>query len=120
MAEAIFILPNDLPDAFKNEVYQGATLFLEIGKRMIDSANLSPNLFVEGDRNALTLPNEITDYSLSMDELKQLCKDKFISHDVFLNFVCDPADPHLEMEDPDLNPVLYKPLVLLDEKVCFS
>jgi hypothetical protein len=120
MSETIFILPNDLPAAFKHEVYQGATLLLEIGKRIIGKADLSPNIFVEDDDHALVLTDELSDYSLSMDELKQLCKDKLIPRDVFLKYVCDPADPNLKSDDPDLNPLLYKPLVILEDRVFFT
>jgi len=119
MSEAIFILPNDLPETFKHEAYQGATLLLEIGKRIIAYDDLSPNIFVEDGDHALVLTEELIDYSLSMDELKQLCKDKLIPRDVFLNCVCDPADPNLKSDDPDLNPLLYKPLVILEDKVFF-
>ncbi len=120
MAETIFILTNDLPDAFKNEAYQGATLLLEFGKRIIDHAGLKPNLFIEDSENAFNLTDKITDFSLSMDEVKQLCKEKLIPCDVFLNFVCDAADPHLKLDDPDLNPLLYKPLVILNDRVFFT
>jgi hypothetical protein len=119
IAEAIFILPNTLPKAFVNEVYQGATLLLEIGKKIISRAGLEPNVFVEDGDNALALPDELTDYSLSMDEVKQICVDKFIPRAVFLNCVTEAGDPNLQLADPDLNPILYKPLVILDDRVFF-
>lgn len=119
MSEAIFILPNDLPEAFKYEVYQGATLLLELGKRIIDQTDLTENIFIEDGNPALVLIDELTDYSLSMDELNQLCKDKSIPHNVFLSCVCNPDDPNLKSKDPDLNPLLYKPLLILEDRLYF-
>ncbi|MFM9825828.1 YecA family protein [Flavobacterium sp.] len=81
LTETIFTQKNDLPDEFKNHVYSGVTLILELGKILSTKFDIEGNIEgAQGERKFDYSFNEIAT-SFSQDEIIQICKEHQINRD---------------------------------------
>lgn len=119
LTETIFIQKNDLPDEFKNHVYGGVTLILELGKIISTKFKIEGNIEgAQGDRKFVYPSNEI-DTSFSQDEINQICSEYKIDPRIINDFIVQPNDTGFSNNDPDKNPLLKKPIIKFEDKYYF-
>ncbi len=120
LTESIFSHDNALPDEFKNHVYRGITLILNIGQILCQRFNISGNIKdIEGE-SKLDYSLELLDTSFSRNEIFQICNKHGIDPKIINDFVISPNDERFSIDDPDLNPLLYYPIVSFDDRYYFS
>lgn len=119
MSESIFILPNDLSAELKEKIRQGVTLLLEFGNYIFKKSALNVNMYTEAENNSIVLPDSREEYSLSIAEFEKLCTKFKVSQEVSLDLILDHKDPRLLEDDYDLNPMLYHPLIIIEDRIYF-
>jgi len=119
LTETIFTQKNDLPDEFKNHVYSGVTLILELGKILSTKFDIEGNIEgSQGDRKFVYSSNEI-DTSFSQDEINQICNEYKIDPRIINDFIVQANDTGFSNSDPDKNPLLKKPIIKFEDKYYF-
>ena len=119
LTETIFTQKNSLPNEFKNHVYSGVTLILELGKILSSKFSIEGNIEgAQGERKFVYSSNEI-DTSFSQDEINQICKKYKIDPKIINNFIVPPNDSGFSNSDPDQNPLLKKPIIKFEDKYYF-
>lgn len=119
LTETIFTQKNDLPDDFKNHVYSGVTLILELGKILSLKFDIEGNIEgAQGERKFEYLSKEI-DTSFSQNEINQICKEYKIDPRILNDFIVQPNDTGFSNSDPDKNPLLKKPIIKFEDKYYF-
>ncbi len=115
-SEAIYTTPNDFSQEFKNEVYQGVSLMLNLGAMLFEQAELKRNSFIANHDDALTLPPQLPRLSFNLDELLELCEENGINPQTIEHFITEPDAPEFAHGDPSLSPLLFRPIVLFDSE----
>ncbi len=110
LTSSIYLMNDDFPEDFKNEVYQGVTIVLALGAILFEQASLKRNMFVESKEKSFLFPDEIR-LSFSEKELDVICKAESIDPDIIEYFLTTPDDPEFDIEEPDLSPLLFRPFV---------
>lgn len=119
LTETIFTQKNALPDEFKNHVYSGVTLILELGKILSAKFDVERNIEgAQGERKFVYSFNEI-DTSFTEDDIIQICKEYQIDPRVINDFIVQPNDKGFSNNDPDKNPLLKKPIIKFEDKYYF-
>lgn len=119
LTETIFTQENDLPNEFKNHVYSGVTLILELGKILSTKFEVEGNIEgAQGERKFVYSFNEI-DTSFSKDDIIQICKEYQIDPRVINDFIVQPNDTGFSNNDPDKNPLLKMPIIKFEDKYYF-
>lgn len=119
LTETIFTQKNDLPDEFKNHVYSGVTLILELGKFLSAKLDIEGNIEgAQGERKFVYSFNEV-DTSFSQDEINQICNEHRIDPRIINDFIVQPNDTGFSNNDPDKNPLLKKPIIKFEDKYYF-
>jgi len=119
LTETIFTQKNNLPDKFKNHVYSGITLILELGEILSKKYNVGGFIQgAEGD-SKFDFSFDVLDISFSYDEIYGICLNHKIDPEIIKDFIISPSDKRFSIDDPDLNPLLYSPIVLFENKFYF-
>ncbi|MES2387840.1 MAG: SEC-C metal-binding domain-containing protein [Bacteroidota bacterium] len=119
ISESVFLLTSKISEVCKDEIYQGAMLLLELGKHIFDKAGISGNLFTEAKNRKIIVPNEIVDYSIPLSEVQYICRINNISDETLASLILNHSDKRIDFSDPNLNPLLYTPLVLVGNSLHF-
>src|SRR5690606_39127823 len=115
----IFTQKSDLPDEFKNHVYSGVTLILELGKILSAKFEIEGNIEgAQGDRKFVYSSIEI-DTSFSQGDIIRICQEYRIDPRVINDFIVQPNDTGFLNNDPDKNPLLKKPIIKFEDKYYF-
>ncbi len=119
LTETIFTQKNDLPHEFKNHVYSGVTLILELGKILSAKFDIEGNIEgAQGERKFVYSSKEI-DTSFSQSDIIRICKEHQIDALVINDFIVQPNDTGFVDNDPDKNPLLKKPIINFEDKYYF-
>lgn len=120
LTETIFTQKNNLPDKFKNHVYSGITLILELGEILSKKYNVGGFIQgAEGD-SKFDYSFDVLDTSFSYDDIYRICLNHNIDPEIIKDFIISPNDTRFSNDDPDLNPLLYSPIVLFENKFYFA
>ncbi len=120
LSESIFSQDCTLPDEFKNHVYSGITLILNLGQKLSQKFNISGNIRdVEGE-SKLEYSFDLKDTSFSQEEIYSICENHGIDPRIVNDFLISPNDKRFSIEDPDLNPLLYYPIVSYEDRYYFA
>lgn len=119
LTETIFTQKNKLPDEFKNHVYSGITLILELGQILSRKFNIRGNIEgAEGD-SKFDYSFELLDTSFSYEDIYGICSNHQIDPEIIKDFLISSNDKRFSINDPDLNPLLYSPILLFKNKFYF-
>lgn len=119
ITETIFTQKNDLPHEFKNHVYSGVTLILELGKILSAKFDIEGNIEgAQGEREFVYSFKEI-DTSFSQGDIIRICQEHQIDARVINDFIVRPNDTGFANNDPDKNPLLKKPIINFEDKYYF-
>lgn len=119
LTETIFTQKNDLPEEFKNHVYSGVTLLLELGKILSTKFEIDGNIDgAQGDRKFVYSTDEI-DTSFSQSDIIRVCQEHKIDPRIIDDFIVEPNDKGFTNNDPDKNPLLKKPIIKFEDKCYF-
>lgn len=120
LTETIFTQKNDLPDEFKNHVYSGVTLLLELGKILSTKFEIDGNIEgAQGERKFVYSTVEI-DTSFSQSDIIRICQEHKIDPRIIDDFIVEPNDKGFANNDPDKNPLLKKPIIKFEDKCYFA
>jgi len=120
LTEAIFTQSNNLPNDFKQHVYQGLTLILCMGQLLTNRVNIQGNINIsedEDERFSYKFCNK--NFAITQIELAQIFLNNGIKPEIINEVVISPQDNKFQFEDPDLNPLLYYPIIKFDDKYFF-
>lgn len=112
MTESIYRVEGILPEAFMAEIYQGATLLLELGTVIATRAGIAR--MTRGNNNPR---EEITEalifqsYAMPKEMLGYLFKRNGIDESILSSFLLDKEDPEILTTNPERNPILYRPII---------
>jgi len=110
LSSSIYDENNGIPKKFKDHIYEGVFLLLNIGAKIFGKAKLRPNMFVENNETKLILPEKSRKLSLSDRELAEICANK-ISINKINDFVCEPKSLEEYSINPFLSPLIYRPFI---------
>ncbi|WP_205748862.1 YecA family protein [Emticicia sp. CRIBPO] len=116
LSESIFKSKNDFSKEFKNEIYEGVALILNLGAVLFDKAKLDRNLFVENYESKLRTQKPLLHLHFTKDEILDICEENNINPQTIDHFVIDPNASEFLHDQSYLSPLLFKPLVNFDEK----
>jgi hypothetical protein len=119
LIDSIFIIKNDLPIKFKNTCYSAIVWLLELSKVIFARAGLKRFEYQLDSDNIIKFPDSIIDYSFSNEDIENLSKKYSLSKKVLDEFIVSKNDKNLNTENPDLNPLIRKPLHILDDRLYF-
>ncbi|MBX3254918.1 MAG: SEC-C domain-containing protein [Chitinophagaceae bacterium] len=120
MSKAVFLSNTELSEEFKEVLRQGITLMLELGKLIFNACKLKANDFVESISDSLYLPQVIYKNGLDKEMVLEVCGRNGINEEVLKFFIVDANDPGFESDDYEDNPLLFRPLVLFENKYYFA
>lgn len=112
MTESIYRVEGMFPEAYKAEIYQGVTLMLELGNAIATRAGIEG--MIRGNDNPR---EEITEalsnqsYAIPKAMMAYVIMYNRLEERVLDNFLLDKDNPEILTNNPERNPILYKPLV---------
>jgi len=117
--ETIFTQENGLPNEFKNHVYSGVILILELGK--ILSSKFNNEGYIKGAQGKRKFDYSFNaiDTSFCQEEIIQICKKHQIDPRIINDFIAQPNDTGFSNNDPNKNPLLTKPIINFEDKYYF-
>ncbi len=119
LTETIFTQENILPNEFKKHVYNGVILILELGQKLSSRFKISGNIEGAEGETKLDYSFDSIVTSFNQGEIYRICSSHQIDPEVINEFIISPNDSRFSFDDPDLNPLLYFPIVLFENKYYF-
>lgn len=122
MTESIYRDVSIFSDSFKDEIYQGVTLMLELGTAIARRAGLTKIRMERGNdhpREIISEPLISQSYAMTREMLTYLFKVKGIDESVLDSFLLKKNETDILTSDADRNPILYRPIVELEGNYYF-
>ena len=119
LSETIFTQKNNLPDIFKNHAYSGIILILELGQILSKKFNVLGNIRGAEGETKFDYSFDAVDTSFRHEDIYRICSRHRIDPKIIDDFVISTNDSRFSIDDPDLNPLLYFPIVLFENKFYF-
>lgn len=118
--ETIFTQKNSLPNEFISHAYSGITLILELGQILSKKFKLDGNIQGAEGEKKLDYSFDAIDTSFSQEEIYRICHSHQINPQIINDFIISPSDSRFSIDDPDLNPLLYFPIVNFKNRFYFA
>jgi len=119
LTESLFTNENNLPKEFKDHALQGITLLLSIGQIITDKAKIHGNTIGSESESLFRFSPDNKDFSINQIELAQIYLNHGINPHIINDFILSPNDDKFDIEDPDLSPLLYYPIIQFNDKHYF-
>jgi hypothetical protein len=120
LTEIVFAQSNNLPKNFKQHVYQGITLILCMGQLLANRVGIRGNInILENDNRKFNYKFSSKNFAITQNELSQILLNNKIKPDIINDFIISPQDNKFQSKDPDLNPLLYYPIIKFNDKYFF-
>jgi len=119
LTESLFTSKNNLPEEFKDHVSQGITLLLSIGQIIINKTIIQGNIIGSETKSLFRFFSENKDFSINQIELAQIFLKHRINPKIINDFILSPDDEKFKIKDPDLDPLLYYPIIKFNDKFYF-
>lgn len=119
--ESIFILNNDLPETFKETIYDGVQSVLAVCNEVAEKAALKRYIFQTSTKNTITVPSKqnydqlCESVRIDQNALRHLSEKHRFKMNAIDHFVVNPTIDDLSDDDPENNPVAFKPVVRDDK-----
>lgn len=119
--ESIFTFDNDLPDNFKEIIYDGVQCMLSLCNEVASKASLKRNIFHPSTHSAINVPDKqlydrLREAVLIDGKTVELLSERYrFSVNAMEHFTVDPATDDFSDDDPENNPVAVKPFIKHDE-----
>lgn len=123
--EAIFALPNRLPEEYKRLIHDGVSLMLFMGDSMAYRMRLERYTYTKSKTLKITTTGtsmfNLLKYSVTIaeSELKEFAEYLSIDLNTITNFLIDKDDRDFEHLDSDRNPLLKRPILKSDNEYVF-
>ena len=112
MTESIYRVDDIFPDNFKNEIYQGVTLMLELGSAIATRADIKRmTRGSDNPREEIREARSTKSYAIPKMMMESLLRINEIEESVLDSFLLDKDDPEILTNNPDQNPILYRPII---------
>jgi hypothetical protein len=120
LTESIFTQHNNLPDDFKQHTYQGITLILCLGQLLANKVEIQGSINISEDlERKFNYKFSDKNFTITQIELAQIFLTNRINPNIINDFIISPQDNRFQLEDPNLNPLLYYPIVKFNDKYFF-
>lgn len=119
LIESIFIETNSLPKLFVKEAFDGVKLILELGQILSNSFKVSGNIKGSCDNSEIYHSFERISTSFSIDKINEICSRCDIDKKTIDYFILNTNDEDLKNDDPNLNPLLCRPIILYENRYYF-
>ena len=120
LTESIFTYPNSFSIDFKRSVHQGITLILSLGEILANKLQIKGNISaMENIEKKFLYKFCNKDFGITQIELEKIFLNSGIRPNIINDFILSPEDERLQLEDPDLNPLLYYPIIKFNNKYFF-
>ncbi len=119
LTHIIFNANNQLPDAFKMQVYEGVSLLLYLGQELATKAGINGNADTPIESQELMHSDKELDFSISKSELDKICSSLGIRPDTINQFIISADDPLFQNTDPLTNPLLFYPIIDFNNEYFF-
>lgn len=112
----IFNTAIKLPEPFRRQVSDGLGLLLFLGDLFCDKAGLAGNTDAPDTEDFLIADSSGTDFSISEDDLKEICERLDIDPGIVNQFIIPSDDKRLQDENPEFSPLLFYPIVKFNQR----
>lgn len=120
MTESIYRVEDIFTEAFKREIYQGVTLLLELGSAMATRAGIGRmTRGSDSPRERIVEVQSMQSYAIPQVMMDALLRNYHLDTGILDIFLLDKSDPNLLTDNPEENPILYRPILELDENYYF-
>ena len=119
LTETVFHYKDDLPSGFVDCIYPGVTLMLNLGELLVRKTAYHGNIEGIETNSKFDYPAEGADFSITEIELANIFLQNGIKPHIIDDFMIFPEDKKYQLDDPDLNPLLYYPIVKFNSKYYF-
>ena len=120
MTESIYRVEDVFIEAFKREIYQGVTLLLELGSVIATRAGIERmTRGSDNPREKIVEPQTIRSYAIPQVMMEVLLRHNRLDKSVLDSFLLDKKAPNMLTDNPEENPILYRPILELDDDYYF-
>lgn len=122
MTESIYRVDNTFSKSFKDEIYQGVTLMLELGTILANRAGITKKRMVRGNEDPrATISEVLVSQSYAIPKLILAClfKQLNIEENSLIYFLLKKNEPNILTTDSEKNPILYRPIIELEGNYYF-
>lgn len=120
ITESIYRVEDIFTEAFKKEIYQGVTLLLELGSAMATRAGVGRmTRGSDSPRERIVEVQSMQSYAIPQVMMEALSRNYHLDTGILDIFLLDKSDPNLLTDNPEENPILYRPILELDENYYF-
>lgn len=120
MTESIYHRKGQLPKAFKEEVYQGVTLLLELGSLFAARSGIKTMLRGnDNPRENIVDTTSPISFAIPKEMMTKLINNNKLDESILDNFLLNKDNSQILTNNPERIPILYKPLLEHDEHFYF-
>lgn len=112
MTESIYRVDGIFPKDFKTEIYQGVTFMLELGRAIATRAGIERmTRGSDNPREEIREAISTKSYAIPKIMMESLIRINRLDESVLDSFLLDKDDPEILTNNPERNPVLYRPII---------
>lgn len=120
MTESIYRVDNKFSEDFRTEIYQGVTFMLELGNAIATRAGIERmTRGSDNPREEIKEAISTKNYAIPKMMMESLIRINRLDESVLDSFLLDKDDPEILTNNPERNPILYRPIVESDGNYYF-
>lgn len=115
---AIFYMKNSLTEKTKTRIYSGCSLLLELVNYLLKKSEIQGNTIGTPNQNQIIFGQEAVTFSEAL--LVSFMTYRNIDPTTLEEFIVNPEDPGFDSDEPDDNPLIYKPLLFFQDQYYYT
>lgn len=120
MTESIYRVDGVFSNEFKDEIYQGVILMLELGTTIGIRSGINGMIRgIDSPRKEIKEVLSNQSYAIPEEMMSDLIRRNRLKKSILDNFLIDKNDPEILTANPERNPILYKPIVKCNSNYYF-
>lgn len=119
LLKSIFSTNNDLPESFKKAAQDGAQLILSLGNYLANRVEVWGIINPEIEYSEFDYSERQIDTFFKRVDIDSICKTYDIPLETVEEFILKPDDYRLDYDDPSKNPLLLRPIVVIEGRHYF-